>query len=55
MQVESIELLEKEDLYEKVKVHVLVENEKQEIVVEFKYNEDGSISTINKANGVNKI
>ena len=24
-------------------------------VVEFKYNEDGSISTINKANGVNKI
>lgn len=47
MQVESIELLEKEDLYEKVKVHALVENEKQEIVVEFKYNANNLIWQVN--------
>lgn len=47
MEVESIELLEKDDSYEKVKVLALLEDERQEIVVELKYNSNGLLWQVN--------
>lgn len=47
MKVESMELLEKDDSTEKVKVTALVEDKEQEITVEFKYNPDGRIWKVN--------